>query len=102
MKLDELVLNLANENNVEDQVSYLVEYLGYEQTEEHQKIAKMLLEGNKFINLARFLKDLNSYNLANKTCTRVSLAGRYPSLKMKDGNYHRVEKIMCMYDIFID
>lgn len=102
MKLDELVLNLANENNVEDQVSYLVEYLGYEQTEEHQKIAKMLLEGNKFINLARFLKDLNSYNLANKTCTRVSLAGCYPSLKMKDGDYHRVEKIMRMYDIFID
>ncbi len=102
MCLDEFVLILANKNKVEEQAEYLVKYLGYEQTEKHQKIAKMILDNNKFINFARFLKDLSKYNLINNTCSKVSLAGVYPCLKIKDGDHKKIKKIMHMYDIFID
>ena len=78
--------------NEKEQGIYLLGLLGYKFSELDN--ALKLLEENEFDNLIDFYYELENYNIENETATRISLAGSYPYLKIKNGDWWEVEGLM--------
>jgi len=71
--------------NEKEQAIYLLGLLGYKFDDLEN--ALKLLEENEFDNLVDFYYDLENYNIENETASRISLAGLFPSLKIKNGDW---------------
>lgn len=75
-----------------EEAIYLLGMLGYKIDELEN--ALKLLEENEFDNLVDFYYELGNYNIENETASRISLAGLFPSLKIKNGDWWEVEELM--------
>lgn len=82
-----------------EQAIYILGLLGYKFDELEN--ALKLLEENEFDNLMDFYYELENYNIENKTATRISLAGCYPKIKIKNGDWWEVEGLMRKCDVSI-
>lgn len=82
-----------------EQAIYLLGLLGYKFDDLEN--ALKLLEENDFDNLVDFYYKLENYNIENQTATRISLAGIYPSIKIKDGDWLDVENLMRKCNVSI-
>jgi len=75
-----------------EQAIYLLGMLGY-QFDDLENALK-LLEDNEFKNIINFYHELQIYNFENEASSRISLAGLYPSFKIKNGDWWEVEELM--------
>lgn len=82
-----------------EEAIYILGMLGY--GIEDLKNALNLLENNTFKNLVYFISDLEIYNAENQSSAKVSLAGIFPSLKIKDGDWDEIEKLMHKCNVSI-
>ena len=80
---------------------YLIGQLGYKVDEISLKNAADLLEENEFDNAVNFISELEVCNAENNTCAKISLAGNYAALKIKDGNIEEINKLIQKYNMFI-
>ena len=78
--------------NEKEQAIYLLGLLGYRFDDLEN--ALKLLEENEFDSLVDFYYELENYNIENETASKISLAGSYPSLKIKDADWYEVEGLM--------
>lgn len=85
--------------NEKEQAIYLLGLLGYKFDDLEN--ALKLLEENEFDNLVDFYYDLENYNIENETASKISLAGSYPYLKIKDGDWYEVEGLMRKCNVSI-
>ena len=84
-----------------DESIYLVGLLGYSLDNENIATASKLLIENKFNDVVSCIEDINLYNAENNTCARISLAGMYPSVKIKDADGEEIDEILSNNNIFI-
>lgn len=75
-----------------EQAIYLLGMLGYKFDELEN--ALKLLEGNELDNLVDFYYELQNYNFENECYSKISLAGLFPTLKIKSGDWYEVEGLM--------
>jgi len=85
--------------NEKEQAIYLLGLLGYKFDDLEN--ALKLLEENEVDNLVDFYYELENYNIENETATRISLAGSYPSLKIKNGDWWEIEGLMRKCEVSI-
>ena len=85
--------------NEKEQAIYLLGLLGYKFDDLEN--ALKLLEENEFDNLVDFYYELGNYNIENETASRISLAGFFPSLKIKNGDWWEVEGLMRKCNVSI-
>lgn len=82
-----------------EEAIYLLGMLGYKF--EDLDNALNLLEDNEFKNLIDFYYELQNYNIENQTASKISLAGIFPTIKIKDGDWNVVEQMMSKCNISI-
>ena len=92
------IKNTKNESFTKrEQAIYILGMLGYKI--EDLENALELLEENAFQDIVDFYYSLKIYNAENCTCSTISLAGNFATLKIKDGNWDEVVEIMTKHNI---
>lgn len=84
-----------------DESIYLVGLLGYSLDKENIETASKLLIENQFEDVVNCINDINLYNAENKTCAFISLAGMFPSMKLKDAEGTAIDEILTNNNILI-
>jgi hypothetical protein len=77
-----------------DESIYLVGLLGYPLDLENIINASKLLIENEFDDVVNCINDINLYNAENNTCAFISLAGMFPSMKIKDAEGTAIDEIL--------
>lgn len=77
-----------------EEAIYLLGFLGYQFSD--LKNAQKLLENNELKNIVDFCHELDNYNRDNVelSATRISLAGLFPTLKLKGGDWYKINELM--------
>lgn len=84
-----------------DESIYLVGLLGYPLDKENIEMASKLLIENQFDDVVNCINDINLYNAENNTCAFISLAGMFPSVKIKDADGNEIDEILTNNNILI-
>lgn len=84
-----------------DESIYLVGLLGYPLDLENIINASKLLIENEFDDVVNCINDINIYNAENNTCARISIAGQYASIKLKDADGNAIDEILTNNNILI-
>lgn len=87
--------------NKREEAIYVLGMLGYRYDKDEYENALKLLEENELTNLIDFNSELNIYNYENEASSRVSLAGLFPSFKIKNGDWWEVEGLMRKCNVSI-
>jgi|GEM_PF-6358585 len=77
-----------NEFSQRDQSVYVLGLLGYDHN--HLTTALELLEFNTLDIIKDFYYTLEIHNMDYKTSSYISLAGSYPKIKLKNGDFDKV------------
>jgi len=81
-----------NEMTKREETIYLLGMFG--QQLNNFDTAQLLLDDNKLSDVFELYYKLSFYNDDFNNCSFISVAGNYPKIKLKDGNFSKVSEIV--------